>query len=267
MVVVILVASSLIEKGEKFLLIKAKIGVPKGLWNLPGGHLDENETFEEAAIREAKEETGFDIDIRSILCIAHEHYLNNVLIVTFNARINGGSISLPTDEIEDARWFSFDEIMKMSKESITHSAYNSVLAFKESRQIIILPNIYLLHYNYRRGMKMMPKVKKIEPGHIEIDSKVYGEMDLLLHPNGHEDVDKTHKIGITEYDFMMLREPEVLVFGLGFKNEAKLSKDVLIAAKRDKIEVLAMPTPDAIKKFLELIRKGKKAVARIHTTE
>jgi hypothetical protein len=114
---------------------------------------------------------------------------------------------------------------------------------------------------------MLPKVKKVEIGRIEVGDKIYGEMDLLLHQHGHEEVDKTHNIGMTEYHAMMMRDPDVLVFGLGFKSEARLSKDILAAARHDKVEVLAMPTADAIKKFYDLARKGKKVVAHIHTTE
>jgi 8-oxo-dGTP pyrophosphatase MutT (NUDIX family) len=35
----------------------------RGLWNWPAGHLEEDETFQQAAIREVREETGFDVEI------------------------------------------------------------------------------------------------------------------------------------------------------------------------------------------------------------
>ncbi len=114
---------------------------------------------------------------------------------------------------------------------------------------------------------MLPKVKKVELGKILVDDKMYGEMDLLLHLKGHEEIDKTHNIGLMDYEIMMLRDPEVLIFGLGFNSEAKLNRDVLAAARRDKVEVMAMTSQDAIKKFFDLARKGMNVVARIHTTE
>src|SRR3989344_6731570 len=105
---------------------------------------------------------------------------------------------------------------------------------------------------------MVPKVKKVEIGSIEVDDKVYGEMDLLLYPKGHEEIDKTHNISLSDYDVLMLRDPKKIILGLGFKSEVKISKDLLAAARRDKVEVLAMPSPDAINKFLELARKGER---------
>ena len=114
---------------------------------------------------------------------------------------------------------------------------------------------------------MLPKIKKVELGKIEVDDKIYGEMDFVIHQKGHEEVDKTHNIGLIDYEIMMLREPKVLIFGLGFKNEAKISKDVINAARKDKVEIISMSTPDAIKKFYDIARSGKSVVARIHTTE
>lgn len=43
---------------------------------IPGGHLDENETFEEAVIREVKEELGIDVEITSELLHAYNEDLN-----------------------------------------------------------------------------------------------------------------------------------------------------------------------------------------------
>ncbi|WP_457574066.1 NUDIX domain-containing protein [Desulfolithobacter sp.] len=49
----------IIETGEGIVLIERR-NPPFG-WALPGGFVDYGESFEEAAIREAKEETGLDV--------------------------------------------------------------------------------------------------------------------------------------------------------------------------------------------------------------
>ncbi|MNI40448.1 bifunctional nicotinamide mononucleotide adenylyltransferase/ADP-ribose pyrophosphatase [compost metagenome] len=48
----------LIIKKNKVLLVKITYGANKDYWMLPGGLVEEGETFEEAAIREVKEESG-----------------------------------------------------------------------------------------------------------------------------------------------------------------------------------------------------------------
>ncbi len=51
----------IIESNGGIILIKRK-NPPEG-WALPGGFVDYGETLEDAAVREAKEETGLDIEL------------------------------------------------------------------------------------------------------------------------------------------------------------------------------------------------------------
>ncbi|MDE2143958.1 MAG: NUDIX domain-containing protein, partial [Elusimicrobia bacterium] len=53
------VVSAYAVREGKVLLIKHK---KLGLWLAPGGHIDEGETPDEAALRELKEETGLEAD-------------------------------------------------------------------------------------------------------------------------------------------------------------------------------------------------------------
>jgi ADP-ribose pyrophosphatase YjhB (NUDIX family) len=51
----------IIENNDGILLIKRK-NPPEG-WALPGGFVDYGESLESAAVREAKEETGLDVEL------------------------------------------------------------------------------------------------------------------------------------------------------------------------------------------------------------
>jgi len=53
------VATAYVVRGGKTLLLKHK---KLGMWLPPGGHIDEGETPDEAALREVREETGLEAD-------------------------------------------------------------------------------------------------------------------------------------------------------------------------------------------------------------
>ncbi|KTC90850.1 NUDIX hydrolase [Fluoribacter dumoffii] len=65
-----------ILQNNKLLLVKERAD---GLWTLPGGWAETNESAAESVIREAKEETGFDVSVIRLLALwdkqKHEHPL------------------------------------------------------------------------------------------------------------------------------------------------------------------------------------------------
>jgi len=59
-------ACAAILNDDKILMVCHKTP-SRTYWTFPGGGVNENETFEQAAIREVKEETGLDVKIASLL--------------------------------------------------------------------------------------------------------------------------------------------------------------------------------------------------------
>lgn len=58
-------ADVIAEVGDRIALIERK-NIPYG-WAIPGGFVDFGETVEQAAIREALEETSLDVELRALL--------------------------------------------------------------------------------------------------------------------------------------------------------------------------------------------------------
>ena len=107
-----IICSGLVEKEGGYLLIKAKTGRPKGLWNNPGGHKDEGETIEEAVRREVEEETGFDVRVGELVGV---YVLDKTEKHLHKVEITGGKLNPPEDEVDEAKWFTLDEIKSLEE--------------------------------------------------------------------------------------------------------------------------------------------------------
>lgn len=110
---------------NKVLLIKHN----KGHWDFPKGHIEENETEMQTAIREVKEETNIDVQIISdkrymINYTLEEKNINKDVVFFLAKPIN--LIPRPQlEEVEIVIWKEFDE----AKELITYE--NSKNVFEE----------------------------------------------------------------------------------------------------------------------------------------
>ena len=82
----------------------------KGCWALPGGFLDEDETLEECAARELKEETGVEIASDQLVQFKAYSQLDRdprtrVISVAFSAFVTTEVIPVAADDAADVKWF------------------------------------------------------------------------------------------------------------------------------------------------------------------
>lgn len=113
----IIVVGSVIKKDNKYLLVQEAQECCRGKWNIPTGLLDANETVFEGAKREVFEECGYNVALTGIANIGNRVINDNEFLgVIFSAEIIGGNIKLDEEEILDAKWLSYDEIMNMKDE-------------------------------------------------------------------------------------------------------------------------------------------------------
>ncbi len=112
----------LLEKDNKILMLQEGGRLAYGLWCFPGGHVDEGETFEEGAIREAREESGYEIRIKKIIfnsLIPDTEYkgtegdTNEVELTIFRADIIGGDLR-KDDQALDILWLSKEELFALA---------------------------------------------------------------------------------------------------------------------------------------------------------
>ena len=93
----------------KILLIKRAVEPCKGQYSLPGGFMEIDETPEEGAIREMKEETGFDGKVTRLLGVRNQPspQYKMVLLVGYQMEIIGGKLSA-SDDAESGDFFPLD---------------------------------------------------------------------------------------------------------------------------------------------------------------
>jgi 8-oxo-dGTP diphosphatase len=88
---------------DSIVLIKRKNDPFKNHWALPGGIMDENETIEETAVREAKEETGLDIKLTKLIGVFSKPDRDprgRTISVLFSAIVTGGNLQAADDAAE-----------------------------------------------------------------------------------------------------------------------------------------------------------------------
>ena len=105
-------AGAVIVKDGKILLQRR---ADNNQWGLPGGLLELNETYEDAAIREVREETGLEIKLVSFLGMYHNYEMEwsngdkaHTISAIYVAEIVSGEPRIDEESYE-LRFFSIEE--------------------------------------------------------------------------------------------------------------------------------------------------------------
>lgn len=100
----------LVEDGARVLLVRRAVIPQLGWWALPAGYMEFDEEPQEAARREAQEETGLQVELTGLLDVFPITSPNgHGVLIVYWARPAGGELRAG-DDVSDARWFAPEEL-------------------------------------------------------------------------------------------------------------------------------------------------------------
>lgn len=111
-----LTVDAVVLNDNKILLIQRKRKPFKGLWALPGGFVIYGERVEEACLRELKEETSIDGEIKCLLGVYSDFRRDprgHVVSVSFLVSMMGGNAEA-CDDAKTLKWFRTDNLPKLA---------------------------------------------------------------------------------------------------------------------------------------------------------
>ena len=104
----------IVIKGNKVLLGKRKNAHGEGSWCFPGGHLEFNESVEECAVREVREETGIEIKnlrlgpfTNDVFKKERKHYVTLFVIAEY---ASGKAKVMEPEKCEKWAWFEWNRL-------------------------------------------------------------------------------------------------------------------------------------------------------------
>ena len=102
----------IVNERQEVLLLKHKAGH----WAFPKGHVENNETEEETALREIKEETNLDVEIDNDFreCVKYSPAIGiEKEVVYFRGYNTKGTIKPQMEEVTEIKWYNIEEAIEI----------------------------------------------------------------------------------------------------------------------------------------------------------
>lgn len=159
-----IVAGVVIEKNDKYLLVQENRPGTRvhGLWNFPAGRVDKGYAIEETAVKEAYEEVGYKVELIRKIGIFQAH-TNTPPKHAFEAKIISGKLKWPKNEIQNAKWFTLEEIKKMQNKLREDWILGAIsLLLKNGKRPKVGLGVYIL--NSKNELLLLKRIGSYGPG-------------------------------------------------------------------------------------------------------
>jgi len=131
-------AGAIVLDGESVLLVRRAAEPLKGQWSLPGGRLELGESIEQAIVREAREETGLEVEPLRLLGVydlidrdaagaIRYHYV----LVDWICTVSGGELAAG-DDATDVCWARRGDLAQYALAEFTLDAIEKAFAMMQT---------------------------------------------------------------------------------------------------------------------------------------
>ena len=93
---------------DRLVMVRRAIEPGYGLWVFPGGYVDRGEDVTSAAIREAREEAGVDVELEKLVNI-YSYAERSLVVLVYAGRMVGGELCTD-EECLEVQLFRADEL-------------------------------------------------------------------------------------------------------------------------------------------------------------
>jgi len=118
---------AIVIQEARVLLVKRAHPPIQGQWSIPGGALEIGELVREAAVREAREETGLIVEPGELLGVfdrvlrdPEQRVQYHYVLIDFLCKAVGGELRAASDAAE-VRWFTREELPALNLAEDTHA--------------------------------------------------------------------------------------------------------------------------------------------------
>lgn len=142
----------IVHRDGKVLLIRRKNEPYKGMFALPGGYMEMDETLAESAARELREETGIVVEPDKLEFMAFgdnpkRDTRGRVVTAFFRINVDSDTRAIAGDDAEDIEWLDFDLLKNMD------------IAFDHKQ--FILSSIVMNHHKSPYSKTIVKEIKEL----------------------------------------------------------------------------------------------------------
>lgn len=116
------VAGIVINSEGKWLVVKKTYSGLKGVWSIPAGFVNHNETADEAVVREVKEETGIDCEVTGLIGfrsgVIKEEISDNMAVFLCHPKGDTQYFTIQEKEISEVKWLTVEELLYGGEASV-----------------------------------------------------------------------------------------------------------------------------------------------------